>query len=457
MRREILCRFPVKLPFGRRRACYNAEMKRILLGVCGGVAAYKAAFLIRLLRKDGGEVQAAMTPAAERFIGAATLQALSGRTVARDDSFSPDGMAHIALTRAADIFVVAPATADFLAKAAAGVADTFLSSAFLAAPPECPRFIAPAMNRQMWAAAATQRNVRRLADDGVFVLPPADGEMACGESGDGRMMEPAEIAARLRAHFDAPLAGRRALVSVGATREKIDDMRVVSNISSGKMGFCIAESLQNAGAEVRIVAGQTSAPPPLLPLRRAFSIAEMRAAVLEECRAADIFVSAAAVSDFYPANPAAGKIPRQKGDLILRLKPAEDILSAATSEYPRLFAVGFAAQSGTPAARLRAGKAKMRRKNASLFVVNPLEDAGGDSSEMTILAPSGFERSDCVAESDEAKILMEKGEIAFPRRNKREAARALAAVIAEAFKIQQHSARFAWHPGDAVSRETEAR
>lgn len=390
------------------REWYNAAMKRILLGVCGGVAAYKAAFLIRLLRKDGWEVRAAMSPAAERFVGAATLRALSGRPAATDDSFSPDGMAHISLTREADGFIVAPATADFLAKAAAGIADNLLLSAFLAA--ECPRFVAPAMNRQMWAAAATQRNIRILSEDGVFVLPPENGEQACGETGDGRMTEPAEIVARIRAHFRAPLSGRRAIVSAGATREKIDDMRVVSNISSGKMGFCIAESLHNAGAEVRIIAGQTSAPPPSLSLRRAFSVAEMRAAVLEECRAADIFVAAAAVSDFCPANPVAGKIPRRKGELVLRLVPAEDILSAATAEYPRLFAVGFAAQSGAAAARIRAGRRKMRDKNAAMFVVNPLEDAGGDSSEMTILTAAD--------------------EVVFPRRSKREAAAELTAAIA---------------------------
>lgn len=407
-------------------------MKRVLLGVCGGVAAYKAAFLIRLLRGENCEVQAAMTPAAERFVGAATLQALSGRPVAKDDSFSPDGMAHIALTRAADAFIIAPATADFLAKAAAGIADTLLLSAFLAASEKCPRFVAPAMNRQMWAAATTQRNVRKIAEDGAFVLPPENGEQACGESGDGRMMAPADIIARIRAHFAAPLAGRRAVVSVGATREKIDDMRVVSNISSGKMGFCIAESLRDAGAEVRIVAGQTSAPPPSLPLHRAFSAAEMRAAVMEECRSADIFVAAAAVSDFCPKDPAAGKIPRQKGELVLRLLPTEDILSAVMREYPRLFSVGFAAQSGTSAERIRAGRRKMECKGATFFVVNPLEDAGGDSSEMTILAPLGFGWAGDAAQSEEVKILMKKGEVVFSRRQKREAAAALAQIIAQA-------------------------
>lgn len=386
-------------------------MKRILLGVCGGVAAYKSAYLARLLTKENCEVRAAMTPAAEQFLGAATLQALSGRAVARDESFSPDGMAHISLTRAADVFVVAPATADFIAKAAAGIADNLLLSAFLAAPPECPRFVAPAMNRQMWAAAATQRNIRILAEDGVRILPPDRGEMACGETGDGRMMEPAAIAARLQNHFSAPLTGKLAIVSTGATREKIDDMRVVSNISSGKMGFCVAESLRDAGAEVRIVAGQTSAPPPPIPIRRAFSVSEMRAAVMEECRAADIFVSAAAVSDFCPATPAAGKIPRKKGEFVLRLIPAADILSEVAAAFPQLFTVGFAAQSGTAAARLRAGREKMRRKKTAMFAVNPLEDAGGDSSEMTILTAAG--------------------ETVLPRRAKTEAAAALAAAIGE--------------------------
>lgn len=364
-------------------------MNSVLVGVCGSVAAYKAATLVRDLRRDGAAVRVMMSAAAQKFVGAATFRALSGQAVATDEWDAPlcdNGMDHIGLSRAADALLIAPASADFLAKAAAGHADSLLTSAFLAA--ECPRFVAPAMNRQMWEAPATARNVRALCDDGAFVLPPAEGEQACGETGPGRMMEPEDIAARLRSHFSAPLAGRRVVVSTGATVEKIDDMRIISNVSSGRMGFCVAQAAAAAGAQVQIVAGRTFATAPLLPLRRALSSAEMRAAVLEECEHADMFVSAAAVCDFVPET-AEGKIPRRNGGISLRLSASDDILSSVTRRYPEMFAVGFAAESGAPAARVKAARAKMRRKGASMFAVNPVSDAGGDSSELTLLSATG--------------------------------------------------------------------
>lgn len=394
--------------------CYNLfvvkDGKNILLEICGGVAAYKAAFLARLLRKESFGVQAVMSPASLQFVGAATLQALTGKPVATDSAcLSPDGMDHISLPRSADILLVAPATADFLAKAASGAADNLLLSSFLAA--DCPRLVAPAMNRQMWQAATTQRNVRQLVEDGVMVLPPDSGEQACGETGEGRMMEPEDIARRIRAHFDSPLSGVQAVVSTGATREKIDDMRVVSNISSGKMGFHIAESLAAAGAKVQIIAGQTSVPAPTLPICKVESAEEMKKEVLTTCKNANLFVSAAAVSDFRPRQPTAGKIPRQKGGMVLQLIPSEDILAATTAKYPDLFTVGFAAQSGTAEQRNRAGREKMRRKGTNMFAVNPSQDAGGESSELTILTATD--------------------EIVLPRQGKRATAAILVEYIAK--------------------------
>ena len=392
--------------------CYNAKtMRHILLGVCGSVAAYKAAYLTRLLKREYA-VQTIMTPTAQYFIGAATLRALSGSPVAVEE-WQPgdDGMAHIALPRAADGFLIAPASADFIAKAAAGMADSLLLSAFLAA--DCPRWIAPAMNQQMWRAAATQRNIQQLADDGVFILPPADGEQACGETGDGRMMEPDDIITHVRAYFCAPLSGRRVVVSAGGTVEKIDDMRMIGNISSGKMGFYIAEAMHNIGAEVLIIAAQTTVSPPPLPLRRAMCARDMHMAAVQECRHADIFVSAAAVADFSPSAPVDGKIPRQKGDLTLQLSPTKDIVADITRQYPQLFVVGFAAQSATTtaAAQIKAARQKMRRKKTAMMVCNSAQDAGGDSSELTILS--------------------ENNESHLPRQSKRTAAAALTALIAK--------------------------
>ena len=381
------------------------------MGVCGSVAAYKSAVLVRLL-KPHYEIQTMMTAAAQQFIGAATLRALSGRPAATDEWQTPitkDGMDHIALSRAARMMLVAPASADFLAKAAAGMADSIVLSAFLAA--DCPRWVAPAMNVNMWNAPATQRNLRILAEDGVIILPPGEGEQACGEIGPGRMMEPEEIVKKIRAA--APLSGRRVVVSAGATAEKIDRMRMISNISSGKMGFCIAEAAHFAGAEVRIVAGRTTVAPPLLPLRRAGSNEDMLAAVLEECKRADIFIAAAAVADFAPAKPAAGKIPRKTGEMTLQLTATKDILAAVCTRYPHLFAVGFAAGLGEKSAQIKAARQKMRRKKAAMFAANNINDAEGEDSELTLISFGG--------------------ERHFPRQSKKAAAEMLITAITDEF------------------------
>ena len=388
-------------------------MKTILLGVCGSVASYKAAALVRLLTTQGVNVQVMLTEAAAKFVGAATFRALSGRPVAGDEWNAPlaaDGMDHIHLIRAADALLVAPASADFLAKAAAGIADNTLLSAFLAA--DCPRFVAPAMNQQMWHAAATQRNISQLAADGVLFIGPTKGAQACGENGDGRMAEPADIAEELQRLTAKPLSGRRVVISTGATVEHIDEMRIISNISSGKMGFCLATAAAAAGAEVRIVAAQTTAPPPSLPLRRALSSQEMLAALTDECRHADILIATAAVADFAPRRPKRGKIPRQNS-LTIELFPTIDILATITRRYPNLFAVGFAAQSGGQKTRTAAARKKMRHKNLALIVSNAVSDASLDDCQLSLHTP--------------------QKNFSLPRQPKEQAASMLIAQLAEFF------------------------
>ena len=385
-------------------------MNEIILGVCGSVAAYKAAILIRLL-KPSFAVQPIMTPMAQKFIGAATLRALSGRAVAVEEWNAPlsdDGMDHIALPRAAQGMIIAPASADFIAKAAAGMADNLLLSAFLATSE--PRWLAPAMNMQMWQKAVTQRNIQKLAADGVIILNPTEGEQACGDNGPGRMMDPEDIAQYIYRHFASPIRGRHIVVSAGATAEKIDDMRIISNISSGKMGFCIAEAAHHAGAKVTIIAAQTTAPPPFLPIHRVLSGKQMQEEVMRACKQADVFISAAAVADFIPAIPVSGKIERQRGNITLELSATDDILASVAAHYPSLLTVGFAAQSGVAAQRIKAAKQKMLRKKITMMAVNSVLDAGGDSSQLTLLSIND--------------------KIIFPRQSKAEAARALVAEIA---------------------------
>lgn len=379
-------------------------MKSVFLGVSGSIAAYKAATLTRLLRRRDVAVQVAMTPAATNFVGAATFRALSGRAVLIDEwnaPQSPDGMDHIAAVRAAELLLIAPASADFLAKAAGGIADNLLLSAFLAA--DCRRIVAPAMNQQMWQAAATQRNIRQLQSDGVQIFAPADGEQACGETGPGRMLEAEEIITRL---FSAPLVGRRVVINAGATVEYLDKMRLISNRSSGRMGFSLAAAAAEFGAETTLIAAKTSLPPPLgVAVRRAEEGDAMRRAVLEETARADWFFSAAAIADFRPASKSDGKTERKTGDITLTLSPTTDILAEVREKHPSVRCVGFAAQTGDKETQKRLGREKMKNKNISLLVLNDADDA---------------EREDC-----QLTILHNNGENPFPRLPKPEAARQL--------------------------------
>ncbi len=366
--------------------------KRIVLGVSGGVAAYKACELARLLVKAGACVDVVLTEAGARFVAPVTFQALTGRPVHASlwDASQANGMAHIDLTRGADAVVVAPATADFIAKLAHGLADDLLATLCLARA--CPLLVAPAMNRQMWENAATRRNVVQLRDDGVEILGPASGAQACGEVGEGRMLEAGEIFASLAAFF-APrlLAGKRVLLTAGPTYEALDPVRGLTNISSGKMGFALARACAEAGADVTLVAGPVALATPNGVARIDVEGAlDMRAAVLAALPRTDIFIAVAAVADFRPAAPAAHKIKKSElpdGRLTLELVPNPDILAEVAARPDAPFCVGFAAESRDLAAY---AEDKRRAKKLPLVVGNLVQDGmGGDTNRVTLFDAAG--------------------------------------------------------------------
>jgi phosphopantothenoylcysteine decarboxylase/phosphopantothenate--cysteine ligase len=357
---------------------------RILLGVTGGIAAYKVAELVRALARNNVEVQVAMTEAATKFVGPATFQALSGKPVVTDpwDASFASNMAHIELTRGVDAVLVAPASADFLAKLANGLADDLLSTTCLAR--NCPLLVAPAMNREMWDNPATQRNVLRLRADGIAILGPAEGDQACGEVGMGRMLEPADLLAALLA-FLAPkrLSGKRVLVTAGPTFEAIDTVRGITNSSSGKMGYAIAEAARDQGAEVMLVSGPTAlAAPAGLQRIDVTSAAEMFAQVRTALPGTDLFFSVAAVADYTPVTRSATKLKKTREPMTIELKPTEDILAWAAAQPGGPFCVGFAAESENLA---EYAQAKRTRKNVPMMVANLVQDAiGKDENEVTI-------------------------------------------------------------------------
>jgi phosphopantothenoylcysteine decarboxylase / phosphopantothenate---cysteine ligase len=364
--------------------------RRILLGVTGGVAAYKSAELLRLLLKAGADVQVVMTDAATRFVTPVTMQALAGRPVYSDmwDPRIANNMAHIELSRDRELIVVAPATADFLAKLAHGLADDLLSTLCVAR--ECPLAVAPAMNRQMWENAATRRNVDLLRGDGVTIMGPAAGDQACGETGMGRMVEPAEIYAEIAALL-APktLAGKRVLVTAGPTFEPIDTVRGITNLSSGKMGFAVAQAAAEAGADVTLVSGPTSLATPVRVARVDVTTArDMHDAVMARARGADIFIAVAAVADYHVVDAKDHKMKKQAGTApSLRLAENPDILAevAALPEAP--FCVGFAAETEN----LREyAQAKRKKKRIPLLAANLAQQAfGADDNALTLFDDHG--------------------------------------------------------------------
>jgi phosphopantothenoylcysteine decarboxylase/phosphopantothenate--cysteine ligase len=367
----------------------SKPLSRIVLGLTGGIAAYKAAELTRLFVQKDIVVDVCMTAAACRFVTPLTLQALSGRPVRTDmwQSGSDNGMDHIDLSRGADAIVVAPASADFLARIANGHADDLLSALTLAR--DCALFVAPAMNRQMWANAANQRNVARLIADGVVVLGPGRGDQACGETGDGRMLEPEEIFAAVVAWAQPKLlAGRRVLLTAGPTFEAIDPVRGITNTSSGRMGDALAQAAAEAGATVTLVSGPTALATPAGVNRiDVTSAAEMAAGVEANLGGVDAFVAVAAVADYTPVAPAATKIKKSGAPLTIALQPTVDILAAVAARPDAPYCVGVAAETHDV---LRNADDKRRRKGLPLIVANRAQDAfGSDDNEVTLFDDAG--------------------------------------------------------------------
>ena len=394
--------------------------KHIVLGLTGGVACYKAAYLCRLLVKEGAQVQVVMTEAAAQFITPVTMQALSNRPVyvSQWDAREPNNMAHINLSREADAILVAPCSADFMAKLLHGRADDLLSLMCLARPLErVPLLLAPAMNREMWAHPATVRNVAQLRADGAQVLGVGEGDQACGETGDGRMLEPEELLEDLIAHFQPKvLAGRKVLISAGPTYEAIDPVRGITNLSSGKMGFALARAARDAGAQVTLVAGPVNLPGPRGVQRiNVRSALEMDKACHSQAGKADVFIATAAVADWRPASAQAQKIKKQGDGQLPSLAFVEnpDILAViAASERARsgaLYCVGFAAESQDLEAQ---AKTKRLRKGVPLLVGN--------------IGPATF------GQDDNALLLIDaQGTLAMPRNSKQALARLLVAEIAK--------------------------
>ncbi|OFZ66295.1 MAG: phosphopantothenate synthase [Betaproteobacteria bacterium RBG_16_56_24] len=398
----------------------QASQKRIvpvnhlILGITGGIAAYKAAELLRLLIKQGVEVQVVMTEAACHFITPTTMQALSGRPVftGQWDASAPNGMAHINLSRAADAIVIAPASADFIAKLANGLADDLLSALCLAR--NCPLIIAPAMNREMWMNVATQRNIARLIADGVQMLGPGSGVQACGEEGMGRMLEAAQLARDIAIFLQADkplnegspslapprgergqvqslpkkLSGKNILITAGPTYEAIDAVRGITNRSSGKMGYAIAQAALEQGANVVLVSGPTAlAKPQGAQCVDVQSAAQMFDAVKQHVAGCAIFIGVAAVADYRVAQPSAQKIKKSADELTLKLAPNPDILAYVANLPKPPFCVGFAAESENLAEH---AEQKRRAKKLPLMVGNLAQQAiGSDDNELVLFDDSG--------------------------------------------------------------------
>ncbi len=359
--------------------------KKILLGLTGGIAAYKSAELVRRLTRAGADVRVVMTEAACRFVTPVTLQALSGQRVWTDlwDPAVPDNMGHIELSRDRDLILVAPASADFLAKLAHGLADDLLSTLCVAR--RCPLMVAPAMNVEMWQNAATQRNVLALYEDDVLFAGPAAGEQACGETGFGRMLEPAEILDEVEAFFQPKrLAGKRIVVTAGPTEEPVDPVRMLTNASSGKMGYAVARAAREAGAEVTLVSGPVALPAPQgirrIGVRTAAEMFEAVKKAVEDC---DVFVSVAAVSDYRVKSPSAQKLKKGADKRItLELEENPDILAWVAARPNPPFCVGFAAETENLS---RYAAEKRAAKRLPLLAANLAQEALGSDRNAIIL------------------------------------------------------------------------
>jgi phosphopantothenoylcysteine decarboxylase / phosphopantothenate---cysteine ligase len=388
----------------------TAQPRKILLGVTGGIAAYKSPDLVRRLMEHGAEVQVVMSRGAQQFVTALTFQAVSGKPVRADlwDEAAEAAMGHIELARWADEIVIAPATAEFIARLAHGFADDLLTTLCLAT--SSPITLAPAMNRQMWANPATQANVGLLKSRGVRILGPASGEQACGEVGVGRMVEPTQIAAEVFTTRGAPgvLQGLKVVVTAGPTRERIDPVRFISNRSSGKMGYAVAEAAREAGAEVVLVSGPVQiATPRGVDLVTAESAEEMLAAVQRSVADADIFIAAAAVSDYRACEVACEKIKKTSDTMTLSLTRAPDVLATVSRGESPPFLVGFAAETENVE---RNALAKLTGKNLDMIAANKVGDGlafDKDDNALTVYWQGGKQELSLASKAALARQLVE--------------------------------------------------
>ncbi|WP_296704476.1 bifunctional phosphopantothenoylcysteine decarboxylase/phosphopantothenate--cysteine ligase CoaBC [Thiocapsa sp. UBA6158] len=394
---------------------------QVLLGVGGGISAYKSVDLVRRLRDRGHVVRVVMTHAATAFVGPLTFQAVSGHPVRTDllDPAAEAGMGHIELARWADRLLIAPATADLMARLAAGIADDLLTTLALAT--EAPLILAPAMNQQMWRHPATRDNLARLVARGARILGPGVGSQACGDQGPGRMLEPLEIAEALSGSDLQPLAGVRVLLTAGPTREPLDPVRYLGNRSSGRMGYALAAALTDLGARVVLVSGPSAlAPPVVAELVKVETALEMRAAVTVRSRDCDIFVATAAVADYRPAEPAGNKIKKAADALEIRLVRNPDILAEVAALPSPPFTLGFAAETNDVEQYARG---KLKDKRLDMIAANRVGGASG-----------GFERNE-----NALLVLWNGGQRALPMMSKVELARELAVLLAERY-AERHAA-----------------
>ncbi len=389
----------------------DLDGKRVLLGVTGGIAAYKSPDLVRRLRDRGAEVQVVMTSGATRFVTPITFQAVSGRPV-RDglwDVAAEAAMGHIELARWADLVLIAPASADFLARLTAGLADDLLATMCLAT--SAPIAVAPAMNKVMWDSAATRENMGRLVERGVRILGPGEGDQACGEVGPGRMLEPEQITQMVVDAISGnsgPLTGRRVVVTAGPTREAIDPVRFISNRSSGKMGFAVAAAAAGAGADVTLVAGPVNLEtPPGVRRIDVESATQMHSCVHEAVTGADIFIAAAAVADYSPEHPAGQKIKKNDEKMNLALARAPDILASVAALADRPYVVGFAAETENLEENARL---KMSRKRLDMIAANLVGSGKGfdvDENALHVIWDGGQKELTVAPKVDLARELVE--------------------------------------------------
>ncbi len=412
LRRCYLSGVPGRCRNPRSRMTLSLANRQILLGITGGIAAYKSAELVRRLRDSGATVRVIMTPAATEFITPLTLQALSGNPVhtALLDPEAEAGMGHIELARWADLLLVAPASADFMARLAQGQGDDLLATVCLAT--RAPVCLAPAMNQAMWRNSATQANADILRQRGITLWGPAEGAQACGDTGPGRMLEVPELLALLASRFDTGLlAGQRVLITAGPTREAIDPVRYISNHSSGKMGFALAQACADAGAITTLVAGPVSLPTPARVTRiDVTSALEMHEAVMSRAGETDIVIAAAAVADFRPASVAADKIKKTAADtMTIELVKNPDIVASVTALPTAPFTVGFAAETQDVAGH---ALDKLQRKRLDMIIANDVGRRdigfGSDDNAVTVYWPGGSAGFDKMVKQPLAQRLLEK-------------------------------------------------